>query len=60
MRAPLPPPARPPMRAPRHAAPAVKAAERLPRPLRYFSYSLVSTRWPGDGYDFNAEVASTF
>src|SRR5437879_1717815 len=43
IRAPLPPPARPPMRAPAPAPPPIKAAVRLPLPLRLRLTELVFT-----------------
>src|SRR6266849_4333174 len=45
MRAPLPPPARPPIRAPPPAPPPIIAAVRLPLPLRYRLTELVCTSY---------------
>src|SRR5438034_11637052 len=45
MRAPLPPPARPPIRAPPPAPPPIMAAVRLPLPLRYRLTELVCTSY---------------
>src|SRR5437899_11787325 len=45
MRAPLPPPARPPIRAPPPAPPPIMAALRLPLPLRYRLTELVFTSY---------------
>src|SRR6266566_2759689 len=45
MRAPLPPPARPPMRAPPPAPPPIMAAVRLPLPLRKRLTELVCTSY---------------